>query len=117
MKRDIIKITGKEISTTGQDIWMSTAEIAELFNVTAASVNNAIRNIQKADILNDFEVHRCIRIDEGINMDVYNLELIIPLAYRFDTYYTHLFRKWLVQRATAKEKQALILHLRNDLYC
>lgn len=118
MKRDIIKITGKTIQATGQDIWMSAAEIAELFNVTAASVNNAIRNILKADMLNDFEVHRCIRIDEGINMDVYSLELVIPLAYRFDTYYTNLFRKWIVRKATAETRQQpIILHLRNDMYC
>lgn len=32
MKRDIIEITGKEVRTTGQDVWMSAAEIAELFN-------------------------------------------------------------------------------------
>lgn len=47
MKRDIIEITGKEVRTTGQDVWMSAAEIAELFNVTAASVNSAIRSILK----------------------------------------------------------------------
>lgn len=119
MKRDIIKIKGKEISITGQDIWMSAAEIAELFNVTAASVQNAIRSILKADTLNDYEVRRCVRINERASLDVYSLELIIPLAYRFDTYYTNLFRKWLVRRATdnGKEQRAIILHLRSDMYC
>ena len=119
MKRDIIKITGKEISITGQDVWMSAAEIAGLFNVTAASVQNAIWNILKLDTLNDYEVCRCVRISERASLDVYSLELIIPLAYRFDTYYTNLFRKWLVRRATdsRKEQQAIILHFRNDMYC
>lgn len=118
MKRDIIKITGKEISITGQDIWMSAAEIAGLFNVTAASVQNAIRGILKADTLNDYEVCRCIRINERSSLDVYSLELIIPLAYRFNTYYTNLFRKWIVRKATAETRQQpIILHLGNDMYC
>ncbi|CAK7066549.1 MAG: hypothetical protein PARBB_03175 [Parabacteroides distasonis] len=119
MKRDIIEITGKEVRTTGQDIWMSAAEIAELFNVTAAAVNNAIRSILKRDTLNDYEVCRSVRVNDRASVDVYSLELIIPIAYRFDTYYTNLFRKWLVQAATRKpkEQQPIILHLRSGFYC
>ena len=81
MKRDIIRIEGKSIHSTGQNIWMSAAEIADLFNVTAASVNNAIRGILKTDILNDYEVCCTVRIDGRVNLDVFNMELIVPLAY------------------------------------
>lgn len=84
MKRDIITIIGKEVSATGQYIWMSAVEIAELFNVTAVSVNNAIRSILKNDTLNDYEVCRCVLVGNCASVDVYNLELIIPLAYRFE---------------------------------
>lgn len=119
MKRDRIIIKGDRVSMTGSDVWMSAAEIADLFNVTAASVNHAIRGILKADVLNDYEVCRSVRIDGRVNLDVYNMELIVPLAYRFDTYFTSLFRKWLVRRATetAKERQPVILHLGSGFIC
>lgn len=119
MKRDIIRIEGKSIHATGQNIWMSAAEIADLFNVTAASVNNAIRGILKTDILNDYEVCRTVRIDGRVSLDVFNMELIVPLAYRFNTYYTALFRKWLVRKATteAKEQPPIFLHLRSGFTC
>lgn len=119
MKRDRIIIKGNRVSMTGSDVWMSAAEIADLFNVTAASVNHAIRGILKADVLNDYEVCRSVRIDGRVNLDVYNMELIVPLAYRFDTYFTSLFRKWLVRRATetAKERQPVILHLGSGFIC
>ena len=118
MKRDRIILNDNRIAATGQDIWMSAAEIAGLFNVTAASVQNAIRNILKSDTLNDYEVCRCVRINERASLDVYSLELIISLAYRFDTYYTNLFRKWIVRKATAETRQQpIILHLGNDMYC
>lgn len=118
MKRDRIILNDNRIAATGQDIWMSAAEIAGLFNVTAASVQNAIRGILKADTLNDYEVCRCIRINERASLDVYSLELIIPLAYRFNTYYTNLFRKWIVRKATAETRQQpIILHLGSDMYC
>lgn len=119
MKRDRIIIKGNRISVTGSDVWMSAAEIADLFNVTAASVNHAIRGILKADVLNDYEVCRSVRIDRRVNLDAYNMELIVPLAYRFDTYFTSLFRKWLVRRITkpATERQPVILHLGNGFIC
>lgn len=119
MKRDIIRIEGKSILVTGQNIWMSAAEIADLFNVTAASVNNTIRGILKTDILNDYEVCRTVHIDGRVNLDVFNMELIVPLAYRFNTYYTALFRKWLVRKATteAKEQPPIFLHLRSGFIC
>lgn len=119
MKRDIIRIEGKSILVTGQNIWMSAAEIADLFNVTAASVNNAIHGILKTDILNDYEVCRTVRIDGRVSLDVFNMELIVPLAYRFNTYYTALFRKWLVRKATteAKEQPPIFLHLRSGFTC
>lgn len=119
MKRDRIIIKGNRVSMTGSDVWMSAVEIADLFNVTAASVNHAIRGILKADVLNDYEVCRSVRIDGRVNLDVYNMELIVPLAYRFDTYFTSLFRKWLVRRATetAKERQPVILHLGSGFIC
>lgn len=119
MKRDIIRIEGKSILVTGQNIWMSAAEIADLFNVTAASVNNTIRGILKTDILNDYEVCRTVHIDGRVNLDVFNMELIVPLAYRFNTYYTALFRKWLVRKATteAKEQPPIFLHLRSSFIC
>ena len=119
MKRDKIIISENRVSVTGNNIWMSAAEIADLFNVTAASVNNAIRGILKTDILNDYEVCRTVRIDRHINLDVFNMELIVPLAYRFNTYYTALFRKWLVRKATteAKEQPPIFLHLRSGFIC
>ena len=119
MKRDRITISDNHIVVTGQDVWMSAAEIAELFNVTAASVNSAIRSILKTDTLNGYEVCRCVRVNDRASVEVYSLELIIPVAYRFDTYYTSLFRKWLVQVATRKpkEQQPIILHLRSGFYC
>lgn len=119
MKRDRIIIKGDRVSMTGSAVWMSVAEIADLFNVTAASVNHAIRGILKADVLNDYEVCRSFRIDGRVTLDVYNMELIVPLAYRFDTYFTSLFRKWLVRRATetAKERQPVILHLGSVFIC
>ena len=66
MKREIITINEKTVTlsdsgnrtgnVTGNGIWMTAWEIAELFNVTTSAVNNAIKAIRKTDVLNDYEV-------------------------------------------------------------
>ena len=86
MKRNIITIEGKSVTVTGNDVWMTAWEIGELFNVTTTAVNAAIRAILKTDVL-------------------YSLEIIIPIAFRLNTYYTHVFRSWLLRKAYAKEQK------------
>ena len=47
------------------------------------------------------------------------LEIIIPIAFRLNTYCTHVFRRWLVEKALAKEKQqayVMLIHKANG-YC
>ena len=100
MKRNIIKIESKAVIVTtaptgnyidnelGNGIWMTVWEIAEVFNVSGTAVVSAIKAIRKADILNDYEVCKYIHMDNGNTADVYSLEMIIPIAFRLNTYVT-----------------------------
>ena len=109
MKRNIITIEGKSVTVNGNDVWMTAWEIGELFNVTTTAVNAAIRAILKMDALNDFEVCRYVQLENGLNADVYSLEIIIPIAFRLNTYYTHVFRSWLLRKAYAKEQKDIYM--------
>lgn len=62
-------------------------------------------NPQVLDVLNDYEICRYIKLGNGLSADVYSLEIIIPVAFRLDTYHAHLFRRWLMEKALASEKQ------------
>ena len=103
--RPVIGNTLHHIPIACNDVWMTAWEIGELFNVTTTAVNAAIRAILKTDVLNDFEVCRYVRLENGLNADVYSLEIIIPIAFRLNTYYTHVFRSWLLRKAYAKEQK------------
>ena len=106
-ERNIITIDeygGLKMPTDTANIWMTEAEIVELFGTTAGAVNSAIKAIIKSDALNDYEVCKCIRPDSGNSADVYNMEVIIALAFRLNTYPASVFRKWLIKRATAPRR-------------
>ena len=120
MKRDIIIIEDKTVSVTGNDVWMTAGEIAGLFHTGVPTVNAAIKTILKAGVLSAYEVCRYIQLDNGLYADDYSLEIIIPVAFRLNTYYTHVFRTWLVYKALSKEKrQANVMFLQNGKagYC
>lgn len=106
-ERNIITIDeygGLKMPTDTANIWMTEAEIVELFGTTAGAVNGAIKAIIKSDALNDYEVCKCIRLDSGNSADVYNMEVVVALAFRLNTYPASVFRKWLVKKATAPRR-------------
>lgn len=113
MKRGIITIEDRTVTVTGYDVWMTAWEMADLFGVTAGKVNAAVKAVRKSDILNDHEVCRYMRLENGFHADVYSTEIIIAVAFRLDTCHAHLFRRWLAERVTAKERgSAYVLLMR-----
>ena len=114
MTRGTIIIEDNTVSVTGNEIWMTATEIA------GPAVNAAIRAVRKPDVLNDYEVCRYMRLENGLHADVYSLEIIIPVAFRLNTYHAHVFRTWLVEKALSKEKrQAYVMFIQNGKagYC
>lgn len=130
MKRYIIKIEGKAVIVTtaptgncmghelGNGIWMTVWDIADAFNVSGTAVVSAIKAIRKTDILNDYEVCKYIHMDNGNTADVYSLEMIIPIAFRLNTYYTDIFRKWIVSKVYEKKtsERQFYIHIPNSGY-
>ncbi len=107
MKREIITIGeyGRlNIPTDTVSVWMTEAEIVELFGTTAGAVHTGIKTIFKENVLHDYDVCKCIRLDSGNSAEVYNMEVVIALAFRLNTYPASVFRKWLVKTATAPRR-------------
>ena len=107
MKREIITIDEQgrlNMPTDTVAIWMTEAELVEMFDATVGTVNSAIKAIIKSDALHDYDVCKCIRLDSGNSADVYNMEVVVALAFRLNTYPASVFRKWLVKRATTPRR-------------
>lgn len=93
-----IRITGNSHT----EIWMTAWEMAELFNATVPSIQKEIKAVRKSGIFTDYEVCKYIRMENGYSADIFNLDIIIAVAYRVNTFYTHAFRKWLKKKPFQK---------------
>ncbi len=94
-----------------ETVWLSQAEMAELFEKTVPTINIHIQNIYKEGEL-DRETTRCkitmVQKEGGRDVErqvlFYNLDVIISIGYRINSRRGVQFRKW----ATQQIKEALL---------
>ena len=113
MKRGIITNNGQGIHISDGEVWMTSWELASLFNTTAGVIHAAIKRILRTNILKEYEVYRCIKLENDYNADVYNLEMVIALSYQIDTGHSIEFRQWLRNKVARKQGHNILLYLNN----
>ena len=89
------------------EVWMTAWEIAELFYVSGVTVKNTIKRIWKQGALKEFETYRYIKLDNGNSADVYNLEMVMAIAFQIDTFQAKLFREYMIGKITQKKQSAV----------
>jgi len=106
MERGII-ITENNVIINSIDgnIWLSSWDIAKLFDVFLAKITNNIRSILKSDVFWKDDVCFCYHYSNGNSVDLYNLEMITALAFRIHSPKADIFRKWLIKQAITVKKE------------
>lgn len=106
-KRSIITIDGQgniALPTDIVSVTMTEWELCELFGVVAPTVRAGIKALCKSGVLREHEIKHIIRLSDKRNMEVYNIETIIALAFRINTFGAELVRRAILER----------LHLRKE---
>lgn len=105
MNRGIITIseTGVVIMPTAP-IWMTQFEIADLFGMFSCDVRKAIRSIYKNKELNELGTMKYLKQPDGISYDVYNIEVIIAVAFRICSKESVLFRRFIINEISTIKK-------------
>ena len=97
MDRGIITINETGVVTIPiAPIWMTKFEIADLFGVFSCNVRKAIHSIYKNKELNELDTMKYLKQPDGISYDVYNIEVIIAVAFRICSKESVLDRKSVV---------------------
>jgi hypothetical protein len=109
MDRGIITISETGVVTIPTaPVWMTKFEIADLFGVFSCDVRKAIHTIYKSKELNEFDTMKYLKQPDGISYDVYNIEVIIAVAFRICSKESFLFRRFIISKMSATMKKTPI---------
>ena len=109
MNRGIITISETGVVTVPTaPVWMTQFEIADLFGVFSCDIRKAIRAIYKNKELSETYTMKYIKQTDGISYDVYNLEMIIAIAFRICSKESILFRRFVINEIYATKKETSI---------
>lgn len=87
MERAIITISENgKVNIPRGNVWMSEMELVELFGVIAPTLRVAIKAIYKSGTLCPVSTQRCDLATPASWATFYNLEVVIALAFRLNTY-------------------------------
>ena len=93
-------------------IAMTEWELCELFGVIAPTIRAGIKALCKSGVLREHEIRRTIRMSDKCSVEVYNLESIIALAFRINTFGAEQVRRAILERLyLRKEKTDIFFSL------
>ena len=96
---------------------MTVDEIADMLFVSSATMSRVIRYIYNKGIAHEEDTHGSFRLfpyHPDWNIDVYNLEMVILLAYTIDSDNSHKFRQFIMNRLMGKpmyENVCITIHM------
>ena len=108
MKRNIITMDGQgniALPTDTGSIAMTEWELCELFGVVAPTIRVGIKALCKSGVLREHEIRCTIRLSDKCCMEVYNLETIIALAFRINTFGAEQVRRTVLERLYLRKEK------------
>ena len=106
MDRGIITISETGTVTMPTiSVWMTQLEIADLFGVFSCDIRKAIHSIYKNKELNELNTMKYLRQADGINYDVYSLEMIVAIAFRIYSKESILFRRFVINEISSTKRE------------
>lgn len=107
-KRNIIKWNEyseyTELTIPSGEIWMSESEMVDLFGVFIPRLRNAIKALYKEELIKPFEAERTIKKRDDLHITVYNMEVVLLLAFRLNFYQIRAVRRELMERISRDHK-------------
>ncbi len=115
MERAIITISESgRVNIQSNDVWMSEMELVELFEVIVPTLRAAIKAIYKSGTLCPVSTQRCDLATPTSWATFYNLEMVIALAFRLNTYEASRIRQKVLERICQRKENGLYLLLTLD---
>ena len=110
MERSIITINKSgNVNIPSGNVWMSEMELVELFGAIVPTLRAAIRAIYKSGTLNLSTTQRCDLATPASWATYYNLEVVIALAFRLNTYEASRIRQKVLEGFSQRKENGINL--------
>ena len=110
MERAIITISENgRVNIPSDNVWMSEMELVELFGVIAPTLRTAIKAIYKSGTLCPVSTQRCDLATPKSWATFYNLEVVIALAFRLNTYEASRIRQMVLEGLHQRKENGINL--------
>ena len=93
-----------ELTIPSGEIWMSESELVDLFGVFIPKLRNAIKALYKEELVKQYEAEQTIKKRDNLYITVYNMEVVLLLAFRLNSYQTRAVRRELMERISRNHK-------------
>ena len=107
-QRNIIKWSENseytELTIPSGEIWMSESELVDLFGVFIPKLRNAIKALYKEEVVKPFEAEQTIKKRDNLHVIVYNMEVVLLLAFRLNSDQARAVRRELMERISRNHK-------------
>ena len=112
MKRAIITISESgRVNIPSKSVWMSEMELVELFGVIAPTLRAAIRAIYKSETLCPVTTQRCDLVTHKSWVTYYNLEVVVALTFRLNTYEASKIRQKVLESICQRKENGINLFI------
>ena len=112
MERAIITISESgRVNIPIKSVWMSEMELVELFGVIAPTLRAAIKAIYKNGTLCPVSTQRCDLATPASWATFYNLEVVIALAFRLNTYEASRIRQKVLESLCQRKESGISILL------
>ena len=110
MERAIITISENgNVNIPSSNVWMSEMELVELFGVIAPTLRAAIKAIYKSGTHCHVSTKRCDLATSKSWATFYNLEVVIALAFRLNTYEASKIRQKVLEGLCRRKENEINL--------
>ena len=93
-----------ELTIPSGEIWMSESELVDLFGVFIPKLRNTIQILFKEELVKPNEAERTIKQKRNLHLTINNMEVVMLLAFRLNSYQARAVRKELTERISRDHK-------------
>lgn len=112
MERAIITISESgKVNISSINVWMFEMELVELFGVIAPTLRTAIKAIYKSGTLCPVTTQRCDLVTHKSWVTYYNLEVVVALTFRLNTYEASRIRQKVLESICQRKENRISILL------